>query len=72
MRAERKKYEYRADKCRQIQNGYLLLAGIDVFLDKSEVLYERETFTPEQMDSDFEVKSGVLSGDACFKGRFFR
>lgn len=58
MRAERKKYEYRADKCRQIQNGHLLLAGIDVFLDKSEVLYERDTFTTEQMNSDFEVKSG--------------
>lgn len=58
MRTERKKFEYRADKCRQIKEGHLQLAGIDVFLNESEVLYERDTFTQEQMLDEFEIKCG--------------
>lgn len=58
MRTERKKFEYRADKCRQIKKGHLQLAGIDVFLNESEVLYERDTFTQEQMLDEFEIKCG--------------
>lgn len=58
MRTERKKFEYRADKCRQINKGHLQLAGIDVFLNESEVLYERDTFTQEQMLDEFEIKCG--------------
>ena len=58
MRTERKKFEYRADKCRQINKGHLQLAGIDVFLNESEVLYERDTFTQKQMLDEFEIKCG--------------
>lgn len=58
MRTERKKFEYMADKCRKIGEGQLLLAGINVFLNESELLYEQSEFTDEQFKKDFEIKCG--------------
>ncbi len=58
MRNQRKKFEFRADRCRKIEDGQLLLAGIDVFLNESELVYEQNEFTDEQFKKDFEIKCG--------------
>lgn len=58
MRKQLKKFERGADKSSEIPNGTLHLAGIDVFLNDLEVLYEQKDFTQAILDRDFEVKSG--------------
>ena len=58
MRTELKRFERGADKSREIKNGTLRLAGIDVFLEDSETLYECGEFTEKILEEDYEVKSG--------------
>lgn len=58
MRNTLKRFERGADKSREIPNGTLHLAGMDVFLNDSKTLYEQKEFTQEIVDRDFEVKSG--------------
>ena len=58
MRTELKRLERGADKSREIKNGTLRLAGIDVFLEDSETLYECGEFTEKILEEDYEVKSG--------------
>lgn len=58
MRTELKRFERGADKGKEIPKGTLHLAGMDVFLDDSEVIYEQKEFTKEILERDFDVKSG--------------
>ncbi len=58
MRNTLKRFERGADKGREIPSGTLHLAGMDVFLNDSKILYEQKEFTQEIVDRDFEVKSG--------------
>lgn len=58
MRNTLKKYERGADVKREIECGTLHLAGYDVFLNNSEVIYERAEYDKETFEKDFEIKSG--------------
>ena len=59
MRTQRKRFEYRADVQKNIDEGNLLLAGTDVFLNESETIYSQDEYTDEQMLKDFEIKGGT-------------
>ncbi len=59
MRTQRKRFEYRADVQKNIDEGHLLLAGTDVFLNESETIYSQDEYTDEQMLKDFEIKGGT-------------
>ena len=58
LRREKKRYERGAEISHEIPEGTLLLFGKDVDLKNSEVLYERETFTQEILEQEYDVKSG--------------
>ncbi len=51
-----KRFERGAEKADT--HKYLALAGIDVFLEDSKLLFTQETFTQEELTRLFEVKSG--------------
>jgi len=58
MRSTKKRYERGADINTNIPEGTLLLVETEVYLDKSEILYEQEEFTQEVLERDFDIKSG--------------
>ncbi len=53
-----KRFERGAEKADKLTDGYVALAGIDVFLDKSELVFSKDTFTDEEFQNEFELKSG--------------
>lgn len=58
MRKELKKYERLAENGRNIPDGVLKLAFVDVDLKNSRLLFEKDSFSKEGFDEYFEVKSG--------------
>lgn len=53
-----KRFERGADKMKELPDGILSLAGIDVYLSDSQVVYEQKEFTEDILRSDFDIKSG--------------
>lgn len=53
-----KKYERDAGVLKEVPEGMLMLAGTNIYLEESEVLYEQKEFTQEILERDFDIKSG--------------
>ena len=59
MRCELKQYERGADFSKTIQEGTLHLAGVDVFLNDGETIYECSEFTEKGLSEDYDIKGGT-------------
>ena len=53
-----KRYERDAKVLKEEPAGVIMLAGTNLFLDESEILYEQSDFTKEKFEADFDIKSG--------------
>ncbi len=58
MRTELKRFERGAEKCKNLPEGMLKLAFVDVDLKNSELVYEVGSFDAAKFDENFVVKSG--------------
>ena len=53
-----KRYERDAKVLKEEPAGVIMLAGTNLFLDESEILYEQSDFIKEKFEADFDIKSG--------------
>lgn len=58
MRTTLKRFERGADINQEIPEGTLQLAGVDVYLQDSEILYQQTDYSQIDFEKDFDIKSG--------------